>query len=182
MLDHTAAPLVRWDGLHVVLDVDRLERRLRDRLRRDERVLDVRLGGHSDVIAVRARIRHRGVTAWVEVEVSETRLRRRHLGCRIRRVRVLGGLRIPRRVVMSIARRAGGDLVTVFEDQGIVVVDLSRWVPRESEITLLTAQVTGRSLHLWIGPGRLQEMPGGRRRGLAAGAAAAAPGKLPASS
>ena len=49
--------------------------------------------------------------------------------------------------------------MTVFRGEGIVVVDLRQWLPEELDLEVLTVQAPTHSLHLWFGPGCLQELP-----------------------
>jgi len=49
--------------------------------------------------------------------------------------------------------------VTVFPGQGIVVVDLRRWLPEELSLQVLTVQGTARTLSVWVGSGSLSDLP-----------------------
>lgn len=112
----------------------------------------------------------KGLETRVAVDLAELRLRHRRLGLRLRRPRVLGGVRLPVRAVEAMVESAQLDVVTVIRGQGIVILDLSRWMPPELTLTVITAQATGGQLHLWFGPGALDGLPGGERRALPASA------------
>jgi len=152
-------PLARWDGLHLVLNLSMVEEWLATKLQAIEQIDEVSLEGAGDTIRVVAMVHHRGVRGQLSVEIAELRLRRRHLGMRLRRLRVLGGVRVPMGVVETIVQRVAPDIVKVFRGMGIVVVDLGRWLPNELSLSVLTVQATQRSLHVWFGPGKLDDLP-----------------------
>jgi hypothetical protein len=78
----------------------------------------------------------------------------------MRRLRVYGGLPVPRAAVEAILDGIDNEIVTVFKGQGIVVVDLRRWLPSELDLKIVTVQATDSSLHLWFGAGGLRDLPG----------------------
>lgn len=102
----------------------------------------------------------KGVPARVGLEIAEIRLRHRHLGFRMRRLRALGGVPVPRSAVELALKAFDSPLLSVFSGQGIVVVDLRQWLPEELTLEVLTVQGTPRSLHLWFGAGVLRDLPG----------------------
>jgi len=152
-------PLVRWDGLHLVLDMNMVEYHVRQRLQEVEQLAEVSLGGEGDVVRAEATIVWKGLRSRVAIDLGEIRLRHRFLGLRMRKLKVLGGLPVPRAAVEAILKAAKPEGVTVFRGDGIVVVDLREWLPPELELSVLTVQATGRALHLWFGPGRLTDLP-----------------------
>ena len=153
----------RWDGVHLVFDLPTVEDLLRDRLTRSEHLLDLRLEGRGDVVRVVARVVWKRIVSPVSLELYEFRIRHRHLGLRMRRLRVLGGVPIPRGAVESIIASLDQELVQVVRGEGIIIVDLQRWLPDAVDLSLLTVQATEVCLHLWIGPGGLREVPGRSR-------------------
>ena len=161
--------LVRWDGAHLVFDMALLERHLQRRVERSDRVDGLRLTGEGDALCLSATVIWRGLRTHVAVNVEEIRLRRRHLGFRLRRARVFGGLPVPVGAVEILIRELADDVATVFRGEGIVVLDLRRWVPPELELSVLTVQATGGALHLWLGPGVLRDLPAPSRPALTAG-------------
>jgi len=154
-----APPLVRWDGLHLVLSLALVEQRLNQLLHDAGAVRDVRLEGAHDAVRLSATVTWKRSRARLGLDLAEIRVRHRHLGFRLRRVRVLGGLPLPRRVVPAVLAQLGLALVKVIPRQGIVVVDLRRFIPREVNLQVLTVQSTERYLHLWLGPGELRDLP-----------------------
>ena len=162
-------PLVRWDGAHVVLNLGMVEEHLRHLLRPAEQLQDMRLNGLGNAVRIDATVVWKGLRARVGIELGEIRLKHRRLGLRLRRVRALGGVRVPRRAVEALLSRIDPGLVRVVQGQGIVIVDLDRWIPPELSLSVLTVQATERSLHLWLGPGDLRDLPVEQRQALTAG-------------
>jgi len=152
-----------------VFDLGLLERHLQRRVERSDRVDDVRLTGQGDSVALSAVVRWKGIRSRVAVRVEEIRLRRRYLGFRLRRARVLGGVPVPLGAVEILIRELANDVATVFRGEGIVVLDFRSWIPRELELSVLTVQATDGALHLWLGPGFLQDLPRQPRPALTAG-------------
>lgn len=167
--DFSITSLVRWDGLHLVFDLGLLERHLQRRVERSERVDDLRLTGEGDAICLSARVVWKGLRTKVAVNVEEIRLRKRHLGFRLRKARVLGGMPVPVGAVEILVREVADDVATVFRGEGIVVLDLRQWIPPELELSVLTVQATEETLHLWFGPGVLRDLPRRSRPALTAG-------------
>lgn len=164
-----APPLARWDGLHLVLDLPVVERHLNAVLARGPRIRDLELRGAGDAIGAELTATWKGMPARVALELAEIRLRHRHLGFRMRRIRALGGVPVPRLAVTLGLRALDSDLLRVLPGDGIVVVDLRRWLPAELDLCIVTVQATSRSLHVWFGPGRLEELPRRARPRLRAG-------------
>ena len=165
----TPRTLARWDGLHLVLDLVLVEEHLVRLLADVERIEGIALAAAGDALNVSATVRWKGVRSRVALELAELRLRHRHLGFRMRKLRVYGGLPVPRAAVEAILEGIDHDLITVFRGQGIVVVDLRRWLPPELDLKIVTVQATESSLHLWFGAGGLRDLPGHRRPALGSG-------------
>ena len=161
--------LARWDGLHLVLDLVLVEEHLVRMLVDVEQLEGLALAAAGDALDVSATVKWKGVRSRVALELAELRLRHRHLGFRMRKLRVYGGVPVPRAAVEAILSGIDNELVTVFRGQGIVVVDLRRWLPPELDLKIVTVQATESSLHLWFGAGGLVDLPGSGRKGLAAG-------------
>ncbi|MEJ2190424.1 MAG: hypothetical protein P8Y93_13650 [Acidobacteriota bacterium] len=87
----------------------------------------------------------------------------------MRKLRALSGVPVPRAAVELGLISLESPLLSVFRGQGIVVVDLRSWLPVELDVEIVTVQATARSMHVWFGPGQLQEIPGRGRRQLPAG-------------
>lgn len=167
-------PLVRWDGLHLVIDLEHVERLVRRWLEGTPHLREISLVGAGDGLEIGASVVWKGVTTRVAAQLAEIRLRHRHLGFRLRRLRVLGGVPLPRGAVEMVLASVENELVTVFRGQGIVVVDLGRWLPPEVSITVITVQATRARVHVWLAPGYLESLPTAQnRRQLEAGEGAA---------
>jgi hypothetical protein len=152
-------PLVRWDGVHLVLSLDLLEDHLRRRTAATEGIADLSLAGEGELIELSARLVWRKLRAPVRVELGEIRLKRRVLGFRLGRLRTAAGMPVPLAVVERLLHGLAPGAVTVLRTSRIVVVDLRRSLPPELDLSLLTVQVVGRQLHLWLGPGTLGDLP-----------------------
>lgn len=157
--------LVRWDGFHVILDIGLLEAKAEAATRSVEMISDISIGGWADVLELNATVHWKNVSSRVRLEIREIRLKSRRVGFRLGKLKVLWGLRVPRRLIESVLERLGQERLRVLPGMGIVVVDLREYVPPELDLRLLTLQVTGRSLHLWMGPGVLRDIPGDAGRG-----------------
>lgn len=162
-------PLARWDGLHLVVDLERAQRHINSAMEGNDRIREVRLRGAGDAIEAEATILWKGVAARVGLQLAEIRLHHRHIGFRMRRLRALGGVPVPRAAVELGLKAMDSPLVRVFQGDGIVVIDLRRWLPAEVEVRVVTVQATLRSLHIWFGPGRLSDLPGRSQERLPAG-------------
>jgi len=165
------SPLARWDGLHLVVDLERAERHLNRALAGSDMLRDLRLRGAGDALEAEVTVLWKGMAAKVGLELAEIRLRHRHIGFRMRHVRALGGLPVPRSAVELGLKAMDSPVVKVFQGDGIVVIDLRRWLPPEVEVNVVTVQATHRSLHIWFGPGRLGDVPGTSPQLLPAGTA-----------
>ena len=158
--DLLSPPLARWDGLHLALDLGLVERHLNEQLSTRDNLRDLCLAGEGDALAAEVTVVWKGVPARVGFELAEIRLRYRHIGFRMRRLRALGGIPVPRTAVELALQALDSPLLSVFSGEGIVVVDLRQWLPEELVLEVLTVQGTPRSLHVWFGPGSLANLPG----------------------
>ena len=84
--DLLSPPLARWDGLHLALDLDRVERHVDELLSAREDLRDLSLRGEGDALAAEVTILWKGIPARVGIELAEIRLRHRHIGFRMRRL------------------------------------------------------------------------------------------------
>ncbi len=164
-----STPLLRWDGLHLVVDIRALEQYLDHLLSRSDLVSQLSVEGRDDAVRVKASVVWKGLASRVAIDLGEIRLRRRFLGFRMRRPRAVGDVPVPRAAVEAAIRAADADGVTVFRGEGIVVVDLRKWLPAELDLSVLTVQATQQSLHLWFGPGSLRDVPRRSKAALPAG-------------
>ena len=160
MDDLFSPPLARWDGLHLALDLDQMERLLNEFLSAREELRDLSLRGVGDALAAEVTVVWKGIPARIGLEVAEIRLRHRHIGFRMRKIRVLGGVRVPKTAVTLALQALDKPMLRVFPGDGIVVADLMEWLPEELRFEVLTVQGTRRSLHVWFGSGSLSNLPG----------------------
>lgn len=160
MNDPLSPPLARWDGLHLALDLDHVEHIVNEFLAARETLRDVSLRGVGDRLRAEVTVVWKGLPARVGLEVAEIRMRHRHIGIRMRKIRALGGVPVPKTAVILALKALDNPLVSVFTGESIVVVDLRQWLPEEMTLEVITVQGTARSLHLWFGPGSLSNVPG----------------------
>lgn len=161
--DEPLLPLVRWDPVRLTLSLDRLEDHLRRATAGAESVRDLRLGGAGDVLEAEGVVSVAGARVRARVELAELRVGRGFCGGRVRAVRALGGVRVPRRLLLWAVERALGAHGAVFASDGIVVLDLRRWLPSELRLTVVAVQLVGRTVELWLGAGALMRLPSGGR-------------------
>jgi hypothetical protein len=154
--------------VHLRISLAVVEQRLREMVRDAEAVREVALSGDGDVLRAEVVVRWRGLKTRAIVEIGEVRLRYRLLGFRVRKVRVLGGLPIPRFGVEAILRSVVAGPRTVVPGNGIVIVDLGPWIPPEVVATVVSVQVTRGFVHVWLGSGCLWRLPAGEARALPA--------------
>ena len=153
-------PLARWDGLHLTLDLDRVERLADELLSSRGQLRDLTLNGSGDALTAGVTVFWKGVPARVGLEVAEIRLRHRHLGLRLRKIRALGGVPVPKAAVIRALEALDHPILSVYAAERIVVADLRHWLPEELDLEILTVQATRRSVHVWFGPGSLKGLPG----------------------
>jgi hypothetical protein len=165
-MENKDPPLLRWDGIHLAFDLERLKDVIFRLLEAADNITDLSLTGNGDTVRIGATVVFKGIHSRVAVELSEIRLKSRFLGLRIRRVRALGGVPVPRAALAMILDRLSLAGVTVIRGQSIVVVDLRPWLSPELDIRILTVQATRQSLHVWLGPGTLRELPSRQPRAL----------------
>ena len=158
-------PLLRWDGLHLVVDLPTLEIHIARALQKSDRISELELEGHDDALRVLATVRWKGITSRVAIDLAEIRMRNRFLGLRMRHPKVLGGVPVPRWAIERILRVADVDGLSVHGD-GILVLDLRRVLPPELDLRVLTLQATERLAHVWFGEGGLTDLPARRRKAL----------------
>lgn len=166
-------PLVRWDDLHLVLSLPAVETLVGTRLSAVEAISQTDFDGRGDVLVVTLRVHWKGMQVRVLVEVREVRVRLRRLGFRLGRMRVAGGVPVPRVAVLRTLQRMLPELVTVVPRTAIVIVDLRRWIPPEVDVRVVAVQVSGEELHVWLASGSVDSFPLSVHRRLPAGEAAA---------
>jgi len=156
--------LLGWDGFRIDVSLDAVEVGVAELVQRSGILSNFSLSGHADVLEASATIRYKGMHSRIEIEITEVRLKARRLGFRLGRMKVLGGLRIPRRAVERVIKRVAKGRAVVIPGTGIVIIDLTDQIPPELEVRLLTLHVDGRRIRLWLGRGYLLDFPGRRRK------------------
>lgn len=170
-----SAPLVRWDDLHLVFDIPAVERILKTRLEMVEALSSPDLDGRDDRLSLALKVRWKSISVKVLVELREIRLRHRRLGFRLGRLRVLGGVPIPRTAVLRTIHGMLPDLMTILPGSDVVVIDLRTWIPPEVCLRIIAVQVVGQGLHVWLASGSVSNIPPMEHQQLAAGGAENSP-------
>ena len=142
-----------------MVDLEHAERLINSAMAGNHKIRDVRLRGAGDAVQAETTVVWKGVAARVGLQLAEIRLHHRHIGFRMRRLRALGGVPVPRSAVELGLKSLESPLLKVFQGDGIVVIDLRQWLPVEMDVKIITVQSTLRSLHIWFGPGRLSDLP-----------------------
>jgi hypothetical protein len=146
--------------LHLVFNLQMVERYLRRQLAGLEWLSDLHLVGAGDVIQVRGTVVWRRVRARAAVDLAEIRLRHRRLGFRLRRSRAPGRVPVPRGALEKALSAIDSEVLTVIRGHGILVVDLRQWIPPEVVLSVRAVQATDNYLHIWLGPGAVRDLPG----------------------
>lgn len=164
-----SAPLVRWDDLHVVIDIPTVEGILRRRLAEVDALSNPELDGRDDRVSLVLRVHWKSISARVRVELKEIRIRHRRLGFRLGHFRALGGLPVPKIAVLRTLQEFMPDKVTILPGTDVVVVDLRTWIPPEVDLRIVAVQVVGEGLHVWLASGSVTEIPAPQSRQLPSG-------------
>jgi len=147
-------PLARWDGFCLRLDLDMLELlAARELPARTEAVRGVRVAGEGERLEFVVTIAIKGLPAKVAARVDEIRVYRRFLGLRIASLRGPLGVPVPLGLVAMALRRFGPDFVTLDTDDGILLVDLRRWLPDGVQIEIRGVRCLGRTLEIELASG-----------------------------
>jgi hypothetical protein len=157
--DLLTPPLARWDGLHLAIDLDHVERLANEFLSSRQGLRDLSLKGIGDALTAEVSVIWKGVPARVGLEVAEIRLRHRYLGLRLRKIRALGGVPVPKAAVLLALQALDNPTLRIFHGDRIVVADLHEWLPEGLTLEVLTVQATRRRLHVWFGAGSLASLP-----------------------
>ncbi|MFZ5787903.1 MAG: hypothetical protein ACOY3Y_15815 [Acidobacteriota bacterium] len=149
-------PLLTWEGLTLRLDLDILELLLNRALAASvEEIRRIQVGGEGHDLVIGADVAYKGLPARLSVRLSELRLYRRFLGCRVNRLRGPLGLPIPAEWVARVLDRVPGGMVRLDPEDRILLVDLQRWLPGWLELRVQEARCDGRWLVLGVAPGLL---------------------------
>ena len=154
--DLVPRPLVLWDGFGLRCDLDLLERLANRELpRRVAQLREVRIGGAGATLEVRVRAAWQGLPAQLVAAVSDLQLHRRFLGCRVVSLHGPLGIPVPISLVAAAVRRFGREVASLDPVDGILLVDLRRYIPGEVQLGIRSAIVSGRVLEIELSPGSL---------------------------
>ena len=127
------------------------------------------LGGAGETLQVEVELALKGLPARMAVELTEIRLYRGFLGCRVAGVRGPMGVPVPMSLVAWAVSRFAPRGLRLDSDDRVLLYDLRGHLPSELEITLRRVQVEGRFLVLNIGSGAMSlppAPPGGAPRSM----------------
>ncbi|MFI5143294.1 MAG: hypothetical protein ACHQQS_04835 [Thermoanaerobaculales bacterium] len=147
-------PLVRWDGFTLRIDLDIVEllvnRVLEARASVVRRVL---VEGDHGALDLHVTAAWRGLPAQLSARISELRLHRRCFGCRVASLHGPLGLPLPLTIVAGLVRRLDHDLIHFDAEDGILLVDLRRYLPEGLEVRVDDVQCRGRWLEVSLAGG-----------------------------
>ncbi|HPC83707.1 MAG TPA: hypothetical protein P5234_09865 [Thermoanaerobaculaceae bacterium] len=146
--------LLHWDGFTIRLDLDVIEVVVRRVLAQKAPWLElVRLGGEGNGLEVEVASRWQVFRFAGTVRLSELRLHRRFLGCRIEAVRGPLSLPLPLGLAAALLRTHAGPLVRLDPEDRILLVDLRRYLPAEVEVRIADVRCRERWLEVDVAPG-----------------------------
>jgi len=109
--------------------------------------------GAGDMFEVRLDTAWRGFHTHVRVRLTELRLHRRFVGCRVAAVSGPMGIRLPVSVVGRVARELGRGHLRFYPDDGIVILDLREVLPEGFDLRVRGVVCRDRRLSLELGGG-----------------------------
>jgi hypothetical protein len=146
--------LVKWDGFALQVDLDMVEL-VANRALAQRAPSFRRLGvtGEGDALTIHLEAALKGLPAHLSATVSELRLRRRFIGCRIEALHGPLGLPLPIAVAGSLVRRLAPELLRFDSDDRILLVDLRRFLPEGLEVRISDVRCVGRWLTVTLAGG-----------------------------
>lgn len=146
--------LLRWDGFTLRLDLDVLETIARRLLAEKAPWLELRrLGGAGSVLEVEVASHWQVFRFAGTLRLSELRLHRRFLGCRVEAVRGPLSLPVPLGLVASLLHKYAGALLRLDADDRILLADLRRFLPSGIEVRIADVRCRERWLEIDVAPG-----------------------------
>jgi len=146
--------MLTWDEFSLRVDLDILELWLNRTVTDADGVLrELRVAGDGGAVELRARIAVEGMPMWLSARLTELRVYKAMLGCRVERVGGPVGMRMPVSLVASLLRRYASRWARLDADDRILLVDLRRWLPASLHLHVQDARCSGRWLELEIAPG-----------------------------
>ncbi|MFH1177951.1 MAG: hypothetical protein V1750_11135, partial [Acidobacteriota bacterium] len=122
--------LLTWDQLGIRLDLDLIEGWLNHEVLREvEAIRELRLAGSGDLLELRVKVAWEGLPAWLSAKLTELRLYKGFLGCRVESVRGPLGVPVPIAIVARLVHRFAARYVQLGVEDRLLLVDLRRWLP-----------------------------------------------------
>ncbi len=146
--------LLRWDGFSLRIDLDMLELQARRVLAERAPWLELRrVGGQGDAVEVEVVAAWHGFHFAGTLQLSELRLRRRFLGCRVDAVRGPMSAPLPLGLIATLLRKYTEGLLQLDTGDRILLVDLRQHLPAGVEVGIAGVRCQGRWLELEVAPG-----------------------------
>lgn len=146
--------LLHWDGFSLRLDLDILETVARKLLAVKAPWLELRrIGGEAGWLEIEVTSHWQVLRFSGTVRLSELRLHRRFLGCRLDTVRGPLGIPVPFGLLASVLERHAAGMVRLDPEDHVLLVDLRRVLPAAIEVRIVGVRCTGRWLELEVAPG-----------------------------
>jgi hypothetical protein len=146
--------LLTWDQFGLRLDLDLLEGWLNHEILREvEAIRELRLAGSGDLLELRVKVAWEGLPAWLAVRLTELRLYKGFLGCRLEAVHGPLSLPVPITLVARLVKRFAARYLRLGVEDRMLLVDLRRWLPAWLHLRVQDARCEGRFLALEVSPG-----------------------------
>jgi hypothetical protein len=146
--------LAHWDAFTLRIDLDMLELFVnRELIRRVPALRSVHLEGDGDTLEITVTAAWHDLPAMLQARVTELRVYRQFLGCKVVGVRGPLGVPLPMSVVGLLVRRLSRGMVTLDRNDRILLVDLRPHLPDGVELHVQHARCDGRWLNIELGPG-----------------------------
>jgi hypothetical protein len=147
-------PLLLWDLSVLRFDLDAVQFVLNQHLEaRRSPLRDVRIEGTADAMSLRGVLRVKGVPTPLRARVTELRLYRCFLGCRVANLQGPLGLPLPLALLESLLGRHTGGSIGFNADDAILTVDLRNTLPPGLRLEVLDVRCRGRQLTVTLAPG-----------------------------
>jgi len=160
-------PLVRWDGFALRVDLDMVELVVNRALDAKQAVIRrILIDGEAETLRLHVSAEWKGFPAQLSARVSELRLYRRYLGCRLEGLQGPLGLPLPLGMAAALTRKYGNGTVDFDADDRILLVDLRRYLPEGLEVRVESVHCRDRWLVLGLAGGSVASVLASRDPGL----------------
>jgi hypothetical protein len=147
-------PLLLWDLSVLRFDLDAVQFVLNQQLEaRRSSLRDLRIEGVADVLTLRGVLRVKGMPTPIAARLTDLRLYRRFLGCRVQNFHGPLGLPLPLALLESLLGRHTGASIGFSADDAILTVDLRNTLPPGLRLEVLEVRCRGRQLAVTLAPG-----------------------------